>query len=119
VHVAVRFRPRLDREGSRSDSSESEGVDFGEMSSILFKIRSYAVLVRSIGPPLSNFPLFVGLPDPPCDVSSLVFLGSVRAQFSHGIARFLSFSSYVLRKLESRRWRLPFRTIGSAANLGL
>lgn len=36
--------------------------------------------------------------------SSLVFLGSVSAQFSHGIALFLSFSSYVFRKLESRLW---------------
>lgn len=32
-----------------------------------------------------------------------VFRGKVNAQFSHAIARFLSFSSYVLRKLLSRR----------------
>jgi hypothetical protein len=65
AQVAMRFRDLLDREGSCSDSSESEGVDFGEISSEQFEIRSYAFLVRSIGPPLSNFPLFVGLPDAP------------------------------------------------------
>jgi hypothetical protein len=35
--------------------------------------------------------------------SSFVLFGIVSAQFSHGIALFLSFSSYVLRKLKSRR----------------
>jgi hypothetical protein len=119
VQVAVRFKLLLDREGSRSDSSESDGVDFGDISSKQFEIRSYAFRVRRIGPPLSNFPLAVGLPDVPLVFSSIVFLGSVRAQFSHGIALFLSFSSYVFRKLESRRWRLPSRTIGRELSLGL
>jgi hypothetical protein len=48
--------------------------------------RSYGLFVRRIiGALLSIFPFAAE--------SSFVFLGSVRAQFSHGIALFLSFSS--------------------------
>jgi hypothetical protein len=43
----------------------------------------------------------------------------VRAQLSQGMALFLSFSSYVLRKLESRRLRLANCALCSAATLGL
>jgi hypothetical protein len=75
--------------------SEEEAEDLGgDNSSIATETRSYGFRVRRIGPLLSILPFDCA--------SSLVFLGSVRAQFSHGIALFLSFSSYVFRKLESR-----------------
>ena len=78
-------------ESPESDESE-ELVDFGgENSSVFMGIatRSKGFRVRRIGPPLSIL-LF-----DPCEllISSSLFLGSVRAQFSHGIALFLSFSS--------------------------
>ena len=96
-----------------SESPDSEEVhDFGGEGSCAFVTRSYGFRVRRIGPLLSTFPLPPGL-------SSFVFFGSVRAQFSHGMARFLSFSSYVLRKLESRRWPLAFCALCSAFTLGL
>ena len=87
-------------ESPESDESE-EFVDFGGEScsvGIGVATRSKGLRVRRIGPLLSI------LPYDPCEfaVSSSLFLGNVRAQFSHGIALFLSFSSYVLRKLESR-----------------
>ena len=84
--------------------SESEGLDeleadFGgdgsSSGSMVRETRSYGLRVRRMGPLLSI--LFVENP-------SFVFFGRVRAQFSHGIALFLSFSSYVFRKLESRLW---------------
>lgn len=86
-----------------SESSESDGVDLAEASSAIVEMRSYALRVRSTGLPLSPFPLFIGLPGAPSGICSFTFLGNVRAQFSHGMALFLSFSSYVFRKLESRR----------------
>ena len=86
-----------------SESPESEVSDFGgDGSSGGDTIRSYGFRVRRTG-----LFVFSGLPCTPGVVgSSFVFLGSVKAQFSHGIARFLSFSSYVFRKLESRLWSL-------------
>lgn len=88
--------------------SESEELaeDFGGEGCSETEMRSYAFLVRRIGPLFSK-----RLRTEP----SFVFLGRVRAQFSHGIARFLSFSSYVLRKLESllcRPCKLP--TLGDS-----
>ena len=46
---------------------------------------SYGNVVRRTGPLISTCPFVDG--------SSFVFLGSVSAQFSHGMALFLSFSS--------------------------
>lgn len=75
--------------------SEEEAEDLGgDSSSIGTVTRSYGFRVRRIGPLLSILLLDCA--------SSLVFLGSVSAQFSQAIALFLSFSSYVFRKLESR-----------------
>ena len=86
-------------ESPESDESE-EFVDFGGEScsdGMGIATRSKGLRVRRIGPLLSI------LPCDPCELAvSSLFLGNVRAQFSHGIALFLSFSSYVLRKLESR-----------------
>lgn len=70
-----------------SESEAEEQSDLGGDSwscSIGIDILSYGFLVRRIGPLFSTV---VG--DPP----SFVFLGRVSAQFSHGDALFLSFSS--------------------------
>lgn len=76
-----------------SESEEVEELEESVLGGEGALIRSYGLRVRRIGPLLSI--LFVaGL--------SFVCFGRVSAQFSHGIALFLSFSSYVLRKLESR-----------------
>ena len=94
-----------------SESEELEDSDLGgEGCSRGFKIRSYGNLVRNGGTLVSA--LLVG-------ESSLVFFGMVSAQFSQGIALFLSFSSYVLRKLESRRWLFAICPVCNAITLGL
>jgi hypothetical protein len=68
-----------------SESPESEEVHDlgGEGSSVGIVTRSKGFRVRRMGLLGSILPL----------VSSFVFLGSVSAQFSQGMARFLSFSS--------------------------
>jgi hypothetical protein len=76
---------RMDR--SWSPSSESEGEDFcEEVEEEEQDISSYALRVRRMGPEGSSL-VFEGLP------LSETFLGRVSAQFSQGIARFLSASS--------------------------
>jgi len=68
--------------------SEEDAEDLGGEGSsreVEADTLSYGFRVRRIGALLSIFP-FAG-------DSSFVFLGSVSAQFSHGIALFLSFSS--------------------------
>jgi hypothetical protein len=94
--VVARIKGRdRDLEVIAASESEEEAEDLGgDNSSIGQETLSYGFRVRKIGPLLSILPLDCA--------SSLVFLGSVSAQFSHGMALFLSFSSYVLRKLESR-----------------
>ena len=68
-----------------SESEEFEEVDLGgDGCSAGTEIRSYTFLVLRIGPLLS----ILLVADP-----SFVFLGKVRAQFSQGMALFLSFSS--------------------------
>jgi hypothetical protein len=103
-----------------SDSEElEESEDLGGDSSsvgIWRATRSYGLRVRRIGPLLSIWPLaacpFISSP-------SFVFFGRVRAQFSHGIALSLSFSSYVFRKLESLLRLFAFCTLCNADTLGL
>lgn len=105
-----------------SESPESEEleelVDFGGESSSVgtgTATRSYGLRVRRIGPLLSIL-LF-----DPCEFveSSSLFFGNVRAQFSHGMALFLSLSSYVLRKLESPRCLFVLCSICKATTRGL
>lgn len=124
VPTRVRFWER--RRGfdvtAASESPESEEleelVDFGGESSSVgtgTATRSYGLRVRRTGPLLSILLL------DPCEFvePSSLFFGNVRAQFSHGIALFLSFSSYVLRKLESRRFLFAPCSICKAVTLGL
>jgi hypothetical protein len=66
---------------SESEEAADLGGDGSSMGAITL---SYGLRVRRIGPLQS-----IRLDGP----SSFVFFGKVRAQFSHGIARFLSFSS--------------------------
>ena len=98
-----------------SGSSDSEKSDLGgdgpaTSAGMDTATLSNALRVRRIGPLLCN------APPSPSD-SSLVLLGSVSAQFSQGMALFLSFSSYVLPKLDSRR--LPLSLVWRAATRGL
>lgn len=101
---------------SASKSSDSEKSDLGGEGPAIgtgtgtFTL-SKALRVRRIGPLLWNAAAVAS-------ESSLVLLGSVSAQFSHGMALFLSFSSYVLPKLDSRRL-LRFNPLWRAATLGL
>lgn len=88
---------------SLSGSSDSEKSDFGGEGPAIgtgTETLSKALRVRRIGPLFRNAPPLVS-------ESSLVLFGSVSAQFSQGMALFLSFSSYVLPKLESRRLAIP------------
>ena len=82
----------------------SAGTDFATISK--------GLRVRRIGRLLSILPLSCEF-----EASSSLFFGSVRAQFSHGIALFLSFSSYVFRKLESRRWMFGLLKVCPACNV--
>jgi hypothetical protein len=92
-----------DVEEDAFEEADFGGEGFSERMDILLN----GLRVRRTGPLLST--LLGG--------TSLVFFGSVKAQFSHGIALFLSFSSYVLLKLESRLWL--FDVPCNAATLGL
>ena len=94
VSVRCRF---VSRRGSAvtavsvSGSSDSEKSDFGGDGPAIgtgadTATLSKALRVRRIGPLLCNDP-------PSAWASSLVLLGSVSAQFSQGMALFLSFSS--------------------------
>jgi hypothetical protein len=68
-------------------SESDELVDFGgDSSSRGADTRSYGLRVRRIGPPFAFGPREVA-------VFSTLFFGNVSAQFSHGMALFLSFSS--------------------------
>lgn len=116
VPARIRVRERVRRCVGRdvmafSESEEWEDSDLGgEGCSAETDIRSYTFLVRRIGPLLS---ILLGI-DP-----SFVCLGRVSAQFSQGMALFLSFSSYVFRKLESRRQLFVPCAICKATTRGL
>lgn len=99
------------------ESEESSACDFGGDGASPAKLtRSYALRVRRTGPPLSAF---LDCPVGVVGSCSFVFLGRVRAQFSHGMARFRSFSSYVFLKLESRRCKFESWPLCKARILGL
>lgn len=88
--IKVRERVRLwagSLETALSDSEEEEHSDFGgEGCSEMTDTRSYILRVRRIGPLMSLCAA--------AESSFVEFLGGrVRAQFSQGIALFLSFSS--------------------------
>jgi hypothetical protein len=77
-----------------SESPDSEEFeDLGGDASEGMATRSYGLRVRRIGPLLSILPLDPVLPFVFDGEPSFVFFGSVRAQFSQGMALFLSFSS--------------------------
>jgi hypothetical protein len=91
--VAVRFKALLAPEWSLSDSSDSNEEDFGDVLPGATETLSYGLRVLNIGLPLSPllpFSVFAGTASGIC---SFTFFGKVKAQFSHGIALFLSFSS--------------------------
>jgi hypothetical protein len=113
VVVTFSFAIAVSTSTSLSGSSDSEKSDLGGDGPAIGAVPatftlSNALRVRRMGPLLCNGP-------PLASGSSLVLRGSVSAQFSQGMALFLSFSSYVLPKLESRLLS-PF---WSAATLGL
>jgi hypothetical protein len=68
---------------SEDEVELSEEADFGG-DGFCTEILLYGLRVLRIGPLLSNLSKFA---------PSFVFRGSVKAQFSHGMALFLSFSS--------------------------
>jgi hypothetical protein len=80
-------------ESSFSSDSDADDVDCGGERCCIVRTLATALRVRRIGLSLSSL-FFVSC--------SWFSGGSVRAQFSHGLARALSASVYVFRKEESR-----------------
>lgn len=79
----VRLCECLSGRVSESDEDADLGGDGSIRGSVALDTLSNGLRVRNIGPFVSNLLCML----------SFVFFGSVSAQFSHGIALFLSFSS--------------------------
>lgn len=83
-------------DGPSASQSLSDGVEVVRVDDVEERITAHGWRVRKTGLPSSNV-----LGDDAAEFGLEVCFGSVRAQFSHGMARFLSDSSYVLLNPES------------------